>query len=132
MVIQNYEAVMVDTSVWLAAFRGKFSEITERARQLLQDDLALTCGPVLFEIRRGLRAQEYKKTMDLMEALIFLPLADQDWEFAGNLDASLRARGITIPPMDALIAQVCLSNDVPIFTLDKHFETIKDLRIFRV
>lgn len=130
--IQNYEAVMVDTSVWLAAFRGKFSEITERARQLLQDDLALTCGPVLFEIRRGLRAQEYKKTMDLMEALIFLPLADQDWEFAGNLDASLRARGITIPPMDALIAQVCLSNDVPIFTLDKHFETIKDLRIFRV
>ena len=33
--------------------------------------------------------------------------------------------------MDALIAQVCLSNDVPLFTLDKHFEAIQDLRIWR-
>jgi predicted nucleic acid-binding protein len=131
-VIQNNESVLIDTSTWIAAFRGNPVNITEITRTLLNDDRALTCGPVLFEIYRGLRAWERKKIIPLMKALIRLPIDEKDWEIAGNLDASLRTEGITIPPMDLLIAQICLRNNVPIFALDQHFESIKGLRFFTV
>jgi predicted nucleic acid-binding protein len=124
------EAVLIDTSVWIAAFRGKPIDITETTRQLLKDDRVLTCGPVLFEIYRGLHGAEHKRIMPLMEALSRLPIDDRDWDLAGKMDASLRAQDINIPPMDVLIAQICLSHNVPIFTLDKHFESIEDLVIF--
>jgi hypothetical protein len=123
---------MVDTSVWIAAFRGKPGNIAEKTRQLLHDDQALICGPVLFEIRRGLRASERKKILPLMEAVIRLPVDERDWDLAGDLDASLRSEGLTIPPMDILIAQVCLRHQAPLFALDQHFESIKGLQLLHL
>ena len=55
---------------------------------------------------------------------------EQDWELTGKLDASLRSNGITIPRMDLLIARICLRNNVPLFTLDQHFEAIEGIRLF--
>ncbi len=65
-----------------------------------------------------------------MKAIICLPFDEQDWELAGKLDASLRSKGITIPHMDLLIAWVCLRHNVPLFTLDQHFEAIEGIRLF--
>ena len=125
------ESVMIDTSVWIASSRGKPAKITEVTRTLLKEDRALTCGPVLFEIRRGLRVHERQTIMPLMEAVIRLPFDEQDWELAGELDASLRKRGVTIPPIDLLIARICLRQNVSLFTLDQHFESISHIALFR-
>lgn len=125
------EVVLIDTSVWIASFRGKPANVTEITGTLLKEDRDLTCGPVLFEIRRGLRLHERKTIMPLMEAVIRLSLDEQDWELAGDLDASLRKRGITIPPIDSLIARVCLRHDVPLFTLDRHFNSVSDISLFK-
>ena len=67
-----------------------------------------------------------------MKAIVCLPFDEQDWELTGKLDASLRAKGITIPHMDLLIARVSLRHDVPLFTLDQHFEAIEGIRLFTV
>ncbi|MDL1959289.1 MAG: hypothetical protein LWW99_08000 [Deltaproteobacteria bacterium] len=53
------------------------------------------------------------------------------WEQAGDLDASLRRKGITIPPMDILIAQTCRRHDVSLFALDEHFSSVPGLRLFQ-
>ncbi len=129
---QINEVVLIDTSVWIAAFRGTPQPVAEITKKLILDDLALTCSPVLFEIRRGLRASECERIMSVMHAIVRFPMEEEDWELAGTLDASLRSRGITIPPMDVLIAQVCLKQKIPIFTLDKHFEGIENLKVYRV
>jgi predicted nucleic acid-binding protein len=50
----------------------------------------------------------------------------------GDLDALLRKKGITIPPMDVIIAQVCLHHKVSIFTLDEHFHSISGLKFFEL
>jgi predicted nucleic acid-binding protein len=50
----------------------------------------------------------------------------------GDLDALLRKKGITIPPMDVIIAQVCLHHKVSIFTLDEHFHSIPGLKFFEL
>jgi len=124
------ESVLLDTSVWIDALRGKTPNIVALTQGLLNDDRALTCGPVMFEIKRGLRSSERKKILPLFDALIRLSFDEAIWDAAGDLDASLRKKGITIPPMDVLIAQICLHHKVVLFTLDEHFRSVPGLQVF--
>lgn len=128
--IGNLESVLLDTSVWIDALRGKTPDIVTVTRGLLNDDRVLTCGPVIFEIKRGLCPSERKKIFPLFDALIRLSFEETVWDAAGDLDASLRKKGITIPPMDVLIAQICLHHKVSLFTLDEHFRSVPGLKVF--
>ena len=124
------ESVLLDTSIWIDALRGKTPNIVALTQGLLNDDRALTCGPVIFEIKRGLRSPERKKILPLFDALIRLSFDEAMWNAAGDLDASLRKKGVTIPPMDVLIAQICLHHKVALFTLDEHFRLVPGLQVF--
>ncbi len=126
----NTESILLDTSVWIGALRGKTSDLVAITQELLNDDRVLTCGPVIFEIKRGLRPSERKKILPLFDALIRLSFDETVWDAAGDLDASLRKKGITIPPMDVIIAQVCLHHKVFLFTLDEHFRSVHGLKVF--
>lgn len=124
------ESVLLDTSIWIDALQGKTPNIVALAQGLLNDDRALTCGPVIFEIKRGLRSPERKKILPLFDALIRLSFDEAMWDAAGDLDASLRKKGVTIPPMDVLIAQICRHHKVALFTLDEHFRLVPGLQVF--
>jgi len=124
------ESVLLDTSIWVDALRGKTPNIVALTQGLLNDDRALTCGPVIFELKRGLRSPERKKILPLFDALIRLSFDEAIWDAAGDLDASLRKKGVTIPPMDVLIAQICLHHKVVLFTLDEHFRSVPGLQVF--
>jgi predicted nucleic acid-binding protein len=124
----NIASIMLDTSVWIDALRGKTPHIVAVTQALLNDDRIVTCGPVIFEIKRGLRPANRKKILPLMDALIRLSVDEAVWDNAGDLDARLRKKGITIPPMDVIIAQICLHHKVSLFTLDKHFRSISELK----
>ena len=126
----NLDSILLDTSVWIDAFQGKTPDIVAVVQGLLNDDRILTCGPVIFEIKRGLRPPERKKILPLFSALIRLSVDETVWDAAGDLDASLRKKGITIPPMDVIIAQVCLNHKVFLFTLDEHFRSVSGLKLF--
>ena len=39
---------------------------------------------------------------------------------------------MTIPPMDIIIAQVCLHHKVSLFTLYEHFQSIPGLKFFEL
>ncbi len=126
----NMEPVLLDTSVWIDALQGKTPQIVALTKTLLNDDRILTCGPVIFEIKRGIRPSERKKILPLFDALIRLSVEETIWDAAGDLDASLRNKGITIPPMDVIIAQICLNHKVFLFTLDEHFHSVPRLKVF--
>ncbi len=126
----DMEVVMLDTSIWIDAFRGRSPEILQLTRKLINEDRVCTCGPIVFEIRRGLRMSEQKRVLPLFDALIRVKFDESTWEAAGTLDASLRKKGATIPPMDILIASVCLEHGTPLWTLDQHFEKIPGLKWF--
>ena len=126
----SMESVLLDTSVWVDALRGKTFDIVTVTQRLLNDDRVLTCGPVIFEIKRGLRPPEQKKILPLFNAITRLSIDETVWDAAGELDALLRKKGITIPPMDVIIAQVCLHHKVSLFTLDEHFRSVPGLKMF--
>ena len=68
--------------------------------------------------------------MPLFNALIRLPFDETVWDTAGDLDVSLRKKGVTIPPMNVIIAQICLHHKVSLFTLDEHFRLVHGLKVF--
>lgn len=123
-------AVLVDTSVWIEAFRNKESSVVSELQALLDKQRAVTVGQVLAEVLYGCRnPKERAKVQEAFEAVPALEIRQADWVHAGDMGASLRARGTTLPLSDLLIASVALRENVAVFTLDKHFDSIPRLTL---
>lgn len=64
----------------------------------------------------------------------FLPEDARLWADAGRLSRTLRGKGRTVGLSDCFIAASAISADVPVYTLDVHFESIRKagkLRLYR-
>jgi len=87
-------------------------------------------GMVMAEILQGVKApKEGTLVKQNLEKLPYLEITRDTWEAAGEISASLRVKGITIPLSDLIIAGVALSGDHEIFTIDPHFEKVDGLRL---
>ena len=51
------------------------------------------------------------------------------WKKAGEIAASLRREGITIPLSDLIVASLAISEGCEVFTVDSHFEYVKELHL---
>jgi predicted nucleic acid-binding protein len=117
--------ILIDTSAWIAFFRGHDPAASLVDEMLVNNEAAL-CGPVEAELRRGfVNLRERNKVMPLLEACHALPQPDRFWAEAGDLGFALRRRGITPKTMDLLIATYALSHAVPILTTDKDFASMR-------
>ncbi len=126
-VVRVAERVLVDTSAWVAFFRGSVPGRSE-VRTLLAEDRAMRCGPVELELRRGLRGSEAAAVFGVWSAVLPLPIEAIDFTGAGDLLRDLAEAGTTLPSMDGLIAALALRHDVALLTLDRHFEVVPGLR----
>ena len=52
-------------------------------------------------------------------------------EKAAEIAILARKNGITLPLSDILIAAIAMENNLSIYTLDKHFEQIPNLKRYR-
>ena len=120
--------VLVDTSAWVAFFRGE-EPACARVVELVGAGRALRCGPVELELRQGLRRAEAPDVLGLWSALPEVALEGPDFAIAGDLLRDLREQGRSIPSIDALVAALALRHDVALLTLDEHFEGIEGLRL---
>lgn len=122
------DRVLIDSSAWIAAFRGNDPAVQQTVDRLLETDRAVLCGVVEMELLHGMRARESDRLLPLFGALPFLEIDRADWQRAGRLLSDLRIRGKTVPATDALIAALCLRHEVGLLTLDKHFDEIPSVR----
>jgi predicted nucleic acid-binding protein len=125
------ERVLVDTSAWIAFFRGA-SPGSAAVRALLTTDSALRCGPVALELLRGLRRHEANTVLSVWYALPEVPVEAIDFRSAGDLLRELAESGTTLPSLDGLIAATAIRHEVPILALDRHFDLIPGLRRWEV
>ena len=83
------------------------------------------CGIVLQEVLQGIRNQN--SFVLVRERLLKFPFIEANldtWLLAASLYRDLRAKGITMPPVDVTIATIAIQNDVPFFSRDSHFEEV--------
>lgn len=117
---------LIDSSLWILAFKRNCSDnIRNIIGELLDKDLAATCGIILLEILPGSNnKKEYGEILEEMEALHYLEVNREVWNTAAQLGFDLRRKEITIPVTDLHIASIALYFDLTLFHADHHFEMI--------
>ena len=123
--------VLVDTSVWIEFFRSD-SVAGNLLETLLSDNSVCTCGIVLFELLQGVKSDKEKTVV--MNALSGLPYKEMNvqlWQKSAELSAALKREGLRLPLSDILIAAIALEHALSVFTLDRHFEQIPGVVIYK-
>ena len=120
----------IDTNSFVDFFRG--SESIKSYLQRCQD--IYVPYVVLAELRAGFLCGEKSleneriliQFLGSVRTHILFPNEDTTHHYA-KLFHQLRTQGTPIPTNDLWIAAVCLQNDLPLLTLDKHFTRIPQL-----
>ena len=116
--------IAADTSTWIAFFQGAAGRDVELLDRALGDRQILMPPPVLTEL-----LSDPKLPSDVRATLAELPLlqiADGFWGRAGELRAAVLGGRRKARLGDALIAQACVDNGVPLITRDRDFRAFAD------
>ncbi len=117
--------VLVDTSVWVEYFRH--GKNLEKLDFLIDENLVVINDLILAELIPFLKARSQNKIILLLHSIKRLRL-NINWEQIIELQyACLKngLNGVGIP--DLIIAQNAKQNRCEIYSLDNHFQLIKDI-----
>jgi predicted nucleic acid-binding protein len=115
--------ILVDTSAWVDFFRGQ-GRLAGAVDTALSSGEAALCGPIMTEIRRGLRREQRARVLGLFEGCQLLEQPDDLWAVAGDLGALLARRGHTGKTLDLLIANDASAPGARLLTADSDFKAI--------
>jgi predicted nucleic acid-binding protein len=125
--------VLVDSSVWIEAFRRKGRlEVKLAVESLLDAYEAQWCSPVRLEVLGGARAEERRRLGRHFEVVPYRTCAEMDWDRAVALAWKLRDRGLTVPWIDVVIAALALHDGVRLYAIDAHFSQIAEITGLRL
>lgn len=121
--------IIADTCVWIEFFRKPDAALTLHLKRLIREEKVVMTGMVLAEILQGIKSQkESGLVRDHLLKLPYLETTRNVWENAGDISASLRRQGIKIPLSDLIIAAVAMAHGCQVFTVDPHFDQVKELK----
>ncbi len=118
--------ILVDSSLWVLYFR---KDGNERVREsiktaLVRDEVAIN-GIIVVEILGGIsKTKEYRFIEENLKGLHFIELTRDDFYNASKMSSELRAKGITVPATDLIIAASAINHRLVLYHLDKHFDLI--------
>ena len=89
-------------------------------------------GPVIMEYIRGARsAEDLDFLTDKIVSIECLDIDQQTWVTAGRISNQLIRIGQMLTDLDVVIAAVAIRNDIPLYTLDRGFDRIPGLKLYR-
>ncbi len=120
--------VLIDTTVWIDFFAERQLPHVAVFERLIKnrEDICI-CGIILTEVLQGIREKsEFRKTKELFNAMIFLPMPYSVFLGAVEIYRTLRRKGITIrSSVDCMIASVAIENDIMLLHNDRDFTPIE-------
>jgi len=116
--------IAADTSTWIAFFQGAAGRDVELLDRALGDRQVLMPPPVLTELFSDPKLPSNVRAT--LSELPLLQIADGFWGRAGELRATVLRGRRKARLGDALIAQACLDNGVPLVTRDRDFRAFAD------
>jgi len=117
--------IIVDTTIWIEFFRNPESTVSNHLKDLLRQRRVIMVGMVMAEVLQGVKApKEANLVLTGFTKLPYSEMTKDRWQQAGEISASLRKKGTTIPLSDLIIAACALAEGYEIYTLDPHFKRI--------
>ena len=124
---------IIDSSIWVDFFRAASpAALKHQAAKLIEDERAMICEPVLFELLRATPAAARRNVQTQLELVPLAPTPHRLWRDAAQLGQKCLARGFVPPAMDLLIAQICVDHNLELVALDQHFAEIARVSPLRV
>jgi predicted nucleic acid-binding protein len=124
---------IIDSSIWVDFFRASSPAVLKyQAAKLIEDEQALVCEPVLFELLRATPAAARKNVQAQLDLLPLVRTPHRLWRDAAQLGQQCLRRGVIPPAMNLLIAQVCLDHNLELVTFDQHFAEIARVSPLRI
>ena len=123
-------SVLVDTSIWIEYFRT--GKNFEKLDFLIDENLIVINDLILAELVPFLKVRNHRKIINLLNNIDKLDLSinwNQIIEFQFKCLKN-RLNGIAIP--DLILTQNAKQNNCEIYTLDRHFEFMKDILKLRL
>ena len=118
-------AVLVDSSVWIAAANPRNAECSLLRRMILQNELIHAVRPIQVEVCQGAKTEaEFHKLWNAFLGFDFLEITDKHWGLSAWNYYKCRKKGITLSTLDCLIATMGKEHGVPVWSLDKSFHQI--------
>ena len=127
--------VLIDTTVWIDFFAGtQLPHVATLERLIKNREDICICGIVLTEVLQGIRQKsEFRKTKELFNTMIFLPMPYSVFLGAAEIYRTLRRKGITIRnSIDCMIASVAIENDIMLLHNDRDFIPIEQHHSLKV
>ena len=123
--------IIADTSVWIEFFRDENSPVSTHLKHLLRSGQVALTGMILAEILQGIKSPREARLVRVnLESLPFIEIYKKIWQQAGEISATLRRKGLTIPLSDIIIASAAITEGYEVYTIDPHFEKIPGLRLY--
>lgn len=123
--------ILVDTSVWIEAFRRGTSDEAVQLRRLLDAGEAAMSQPIRIELLSGAGAADLRRLRRVLSALPLLQPSAGVWErIEGWVEQAVRA-GRRFAVADLLIAAVAAENEVALWSLDGDFAEMAALGFVR-
>ena len=116
--------IAADTSTWVAFLEGAGGEDAKLLDKALEDRQVLMVPVVLTEL-----LSDPKLPSSVAETLAEVPLVEIGlgyWQRAGALRARVLAKSRKARLGDALIAQSCIDQGIPLLTRDRDFRTFAE------
>ena len=124
--------ILPDTCAWIDFFKGNQTPLAESLEQSLAQREVVTCGVVLCELLQGVKKPVEELLMqNALQALPHLEMTRELWSHAGQLSATLRKSGHTLPLSDIIIATLAMNHNCAVLTVDRHFEAISGLELVK-
>lgn len=121
-------AVLVDSSVWIAAASPKNSECLKLKRMIGVGESILVTRTIQVEVCQGARSEEeFHRLREGFLGFECLEIDDKHWGLAAWNYFSCRKKGLTVSTMDCLIATLAREFRMPLWTLDKAFARMKPI-----
>jgi hypothetical protein len=115
--------VLIDTCAWIDFFKSKNGQLGDQVAALIESNQATVTGMITAELLQGVtQEKESQRLKLLLRSIHYLPTEDNDWVTVGMFAQQLRAKGLTLPLTDVLIAVIAQRHAIPVLTLDKHFQ----------
>lgn len=93
---------------------------------------SIVLGEYRFGILQSRRYRDYDAWLDMAETVCeILPVDANTAAAYASIRLELKQMGKPIPENDLWIAALCRQHDLPLMTLDTHFEPVKGLRLVR-
>ena len=123
----NGRKILVDTSIWIDYFKNKSSGIADKVDEMLTGDDVYVPKIVIAELIQGAKSErEVAVIEEFVDAFHIVDQGEDTWIKAGRLSVSLKKKGRNINLSDCYIAVIAQEHDCHIFTLDGHFEEIRE------